>query len=344
MATRATQIRFEASAAAAAALADVGRSEDVRFSPGNGLLAIAGFARKSLLILRVRVSPGPSVEIDDFMMLKSDAIGYVHGLDFIDDETLVVANRDGQMCILPIPGGEPAGRLCQVAPIRTIGRGLWFKLRSPGSVAVRPRAGGLVSLYVCQNYAHRVSHHLVAPRLGYAQLWGGVAMRQGLDIPDGIAISADGRWIAVSSHGTHDVKLYPAGGPFEAGGEPAGVLSGAGYPHGLRFTPDGRHLIVADAGSPVLHIYSSDGDWQGVRGPARTVQVLDEERFRTGHHSVEEGGPKGLDIDKGGQLVAVTCEDEPLAFFSLGELVGEESALPRGRPAAAELSGAPGRA
>lgn len=319
------RLAINASPPVRAALAAIGRTEDIRFSPDNALLCIAGFGRQRLLLLRIRVAGDGLIRIDDFLELTSDGIGAVHGIDFIDDLTLVVANRDGRVSILGLPQLWPADRICHVEPLRVFRRPMTFKIRSPGSVAVCRHSSGLVSVYVCQNYAHRVSRHLIAPRFGYAPLWNSLAIRRGLDIPDGIAFSADQRWIAVSSHGTSDVKIFDASRSLGGTAEPAGVLSGAGYPHGVRFSPDGLHVVVADAGRPVLQIYRSDGDWRGERPAVRTAEVLDAKSFGRGHASAEEGGPKGLDIDRSGTVVAITCEEEPLAFFALASLVGEES-------------------
>ncbi|TPL04421.1 hypothetical protein FJ938_16745 [Mesorhizobium sp. B2-4-14] len=55
----------------------------------------------------------------------------------------------------------------------------------------------------------------------------------------------------------------------------------------------------------------------GHRGPARSVAVLDEETFLRGRGNPEEGGPKGPDIDRSNSVVAITCEERTLAFFSL---------------------------
>ena len=316
---------MDASPQVRAALAALGRTEDVRFSPDNSLLCLAGFERRRLLLLRVRIASDGPVRIDDFLELSSDAIGAAHGIDFIDDATLVVANRDGRVAVLALPQHWPADQICHVEPVLDLRRSVSFKIRSPGSVAVRRHSFGLVSLYVCQNYAHRVSRHLLAPRFGFAQLWNSVALRRGLDIPDGIAISPDQRWIAVSSHGTGDVKIFDASRALGSSTEPAGLLSGVSYPHGVRFAPDGRHIVVADAGRPVLQIYRGDGGWQGEHRPARTAAVLDAASFRRGQASEEEGGPKGLDIDRSGTVVAITCAEEPLSFFPLPGLLGEDA-------------------
>ncbi len=147
-------------------------------------------------------------------------------------------------------------------------------------------------------------------------------MEQGLNIPDGIAVSNDGRWIAVSSHGTQDVKLFDSSAPLGPESDPAGVLRRANYPHGLRFTSDDRYILVADAASPNVYVYERGQSWAGTRDPARSVAVLDEATFVRGHTNPEEGGPKGLDIDKTGTLLAITCEEEQLAFFALNSVLG----------------------
>ena len=66
----------------------------------------------------------------------------------------------------------------------------------------------MVSVLTCNNYSHRVTRHVLDRTADYRLVSKEVFLRRGLIIPDGIALSHDGRWIAVSSHGTHDVKLY----------------------------------------------------------------------------------------------------------------------------------------
>jgi hypothetical protein len=317
-------IDVRASEAVRAALSAIGRTEDLRFSPDNRLLAIAAFARKRCLILRIDVelgSGGPGVTIHDFMELRSDSIGEVHGLDFIDDRTLVVANRDGQLAIFTLPVESMAGQAQEITALRRISGRPFCKLNTPGSVVVRLEPRGSVSLLVCNNYTHVVTRHVAIRWLGYRTSRNRVLLGNGLDIPDGIAISHDGQWIAVSSHGTRDVKLYRMSPSLGPDTEPAGVLQDAGYPHGVRFTDDDRHILVADAGSQLVHVYAGDGDWRGHRAPARSVAVLDEETFLRGRASPEEGGPKGLDIDRSNSVVAVTCEEQTLAFFALASVL-----------------------
>lgn len=324
------QLEFKASNAVRTVLSDTGRTEDVRFSPDNRRLILAGYGLNHLLVLRIAIEPGlpgprpasPRIVADDFMEITSDGITSAHGLDFIDDRTLAVANRDGIVSIIEIPPGEPGGRYCRVDPVREISGSIFCRLKSPGSIAARHDADGRVSLLVCNNYTHRITQHVLDPAAGYRVRKNSVLMERSLNIPDGIAVSHDGKWIAVSNHGTHEVMLFDASAPLGPYTEPAGVLTGVSYPHGLRFTPDDRHLLVADAGAPLIFTYDRGAGWSGTRGPARSVTVLDDETFNRGRANPMEGGPKGLDIDRSGAVVAVTCEEQNLAFFSLAALTG----------------------
>ncbi|WP_246676811.1 hypothetical protein [Mesorhizobium sp. B2-4-15] len=45
--------------------------------------------------------------------------------------------------------------------------------------------------------------------------------------------------------------------------------------------------------------------------------MLDEETFLRGRANPEEGGPKGLDIDRSNSVMAITREERTLAFFSV---------------------------
>lgn len=318
------QLELRASNAVRSILSEIGRTEDVRFSPDNGRLVLAGYGLNHLLILRISIEAsgaGPRVVADDFMELTSDGITSAHGLDFLDEGTLAVANRDGLVSIVEIPPGELAGRHSRVDPISTLSGGIFCKLKSPGSIAARREARGRISLLVCNNYIHRVTQHVVDPARGYRVRKNRVLMERSLDIPDGIAVSYDERWIAVSNHNTHEVLLFDAAAPLGPWTEPAGVLTGSDYPHGLRFTPDDGYLLVADAGAPLIQVYERGSGWAGTRGPIRSVTVLDDETFNRGRANPQEGGPKGLDIDRSGKVVAVTCEEQALAFFALSPII-----------------------
>jgi hypothetical protein len=163
-------IDFKAREGVRDALSAIGRTEDLRFSPDNRLLVIAGYARKRLLVLRIDVGAGPDgpdVTIHDFMELTSGDMGEIHGLDFIDDRILAIGNRDGLVAIFSLPREEPAGQSRAISAIRLIKGRRPCKLNSPGSIAVRRQSRGRVNLLVCNNYTHLVTRHVVGADAGF---------------------------------------------------------------------------------------------------------------------------------------------------------------------------------
>ncbi|PWW01745.1 hypothetical protein DFR52_102409 [Hoeflea marina] len=313
-------LQLQVSRSAEEALSRTGRTEDIRFSPDNRRLALAGFAADCCLVFDVSIDVSaalPVVRITDHIEIRSPQLREPHGFDFIGNDRLVVANRVGAIEIFQLPPGHCGGRTFDLQPVRSIRRAnLLRRLRNPGSVCVAGNSDGRVELLACDNYKRRVTRHVLDlnNRLGRAD--NRILLRNRLDIPDGIALSDDRRWLAVSNHNTSSVLIFDRHGPLNPASAPAGELTGVMFPHGLRFSPDGRRLYVADAGAPRVCLFTSDdATWSGRRAAVRSVGVMDQETFLRGHCNRAEGGPKGLDIDASGSLLAVTCEHMPLAMF-----------------------------
>ncbi|HEU5151999.1 MAG TPA: hypothetical protein VFU19_15990 [Iamia sp.] len=296
----------------AAALAAVGRTEDLRFSPDGRRLAIAGFAHRTVVLVDLVVGEGPSVVITGAVVATTD-LRQPHGLDWLDPATLVVGDRAGGLALLDAP---PAGRGVRALDVATrpvaTAPGL---LQGPGSVAVAGRGEVLVA----GNWADVVTRHHLAPGDPTTVVAEEVWLRHGLDLPDGVAVSPDGRWVAVSNHNEQVVLVHDGAEDADPDEHrPAGVLRGARYPHGLRFTGDGR-LLVADAGSPVVLAYRPGPDgWRTAAYPDAAIRVLADETFAAGHRRPDEGGPKGIDVDPSGCVLAVTTEHRTLGFVDLG--------------------------
>ena len=312
------------------AIASLARTEDVRFSPNSRRLAIASFSRNRIAVFDIEIATsaaGTQVSLTGGVQLSSPALNAPHGLDFVDDDTLIVANRTGDVAIFTLPTGEAEARSCEVLPIQTCPAGGTNLLKSPGSVAVAGGRRDRREILICNNFGHTVTRHLLDVSAGYAVTSGEILLRKWLDIPDGVAVSPDRQWIAVSNHGTHNVLLFNNGPALNEHTDPDGILRRVHYPHGLRFSSDGRFLFVADAGAPDVHVYANDSaGWRGVRHPAATIRIMDESLFRRGQHNREEGGPKGLDVDAGSNVLVVTSECQPLAFFDVSETLEGASA------------------
>lgn len=314
-----------ASPAIEAALSELGRTEDVKFSPSGRRVALADFSANLIWVcelIHVSENGAERIVITHLSCLESPDLCYPHGLCWLGEERLVVANREGKVQVfgLDCPQGPPAVWRLQLRAEHSLALGLLEGKDSPGSVALRPLGPGRHELIVCHNYVNLLSHHLIGePESGGLPWYSSPAilLRKGLDIPDGVTLSPDGTWLAISNHGTGEVLIHENSPDLGLDSPPAGVLQGVHYPHGLSFTPDGQALLVADAGLPFLHVFRADAKgWRGARQVSGRIQVVDDEAYQKERVDVAEGGPKGLDMRPDGLLV-LTCKARPLVFLRL---------------------------
>lgn len=315
------QIDYKAPDCVRAVIDAIGRTEDVRFSPNNRRLAVAAFNRSRIAVFDVDIggsSAAKEVTLTGVVEFTSSCLNYPHGLDFIDDESLVVANRKGDVAIFKLPPAGVAGQPYDLSPIQLLRADEGSLLQSPGSVSVIGGDQAHCELLVCNNSGHSVTAHLVNRGAGCSVTSGQVLLKKWLNLPDGICVSRDRQWLAVSNHNTHGVLLYERSRSLDEHAKPDGVLRGIYFPHGLRFSSDGRFLFVADAGAPFVHVYASEGQgWHGARSPVASLRIMDESVFLRGRQNPQEGGPKGIDIDSGMNVLVATSEHQPLVFFDL---------------------------
>jgi hypothetical protein len=298
----------------------LGRVEDLAFSPNNGLLALATFERNSIGICNIDITvvgSRPRVEISKVVEYWSSSLNEPHGVDFLDDRTVVVANRGGDVTVLRLPTDDDACERAELTRIELpMGDG-FEQVGKPSALTIVKNPGNWIEVLVCNNSGHTVTiHELGNDPLSVKR--SDVLLHRYLELPDGVAVDADSQWIAVSSNDGHRVMLYKRSRSLHEKSDPNAILLGAHHPHGLRFSLDGRHLFVADGYNPFVHVYARDGEtWRGVQHPIASVRVRDDDAYQRavltrGHWNA---GPKGLDLDRRGIVLAISFVTEPLAFF-----------------------------
>jgi len=302
------------------ALTSLGRIEDVKFSPSNRRLAVAGFFKNRIAVFEMAIDVSQNaknISLTDVAEFSSTYLNSPHGLDFIDDEKLLVTSREGQACIFELPVGATGSY--KLAPLAVIQSD---HISTPGSVEVVKKEQGCCEALICNNYVNTVTKHRIDLSDGSSSKNGEIFFKKWLDVPDGVCASRERQWFAVSNHNAHAVFLYENTPSLSEDSDPDGILRCNYYPHGLQFTSDGRFILVADAGSPYVNIYQRDeSGWRGVRSPVVSVRVLSDETFLRGRVNPEEGGPKGIDINNAMNVFVTSCETQPLAFFDLGAIL-----------------------
>jgi DNA-binding beta-propeller fold protein YncE len=318
------EVPYSASEAARRAVAELGRTEDVQFSPSNRRLAVAAFHRNRIVVFDVAISRRagkPQVALNGVVEIEAETLKGPHGLCFLDEDTLVVANREGSVEVFSVPAGSAAPNADSTRR-RTVPGGPSGRIITPGSVAAVALDDDTIELLVCNNYVNSVTRHVLDKRGGFAAIADETLLQRGLDVPDGICFSPDRRWIAVSNHNTHNVLLYDRSRRLGPDSEPDGLLRNVLCPHGVRFTFDQEFILVADAAARYVNVYRKGGQtWSGTRDPVRLFEAVTPEVFARGRLNPQEGGPKGIDISKDTNVLVMTTEFHTLAFFDVEEVV-----------------------
>ena len=318
------EVHYSASVAAQRVIADLGRTEDVQFSPSNRRLAVAAFGRNRIAVFDVAISRcagKAQVARNDVVEIEAAALNGPHGLCFLDEDTLVVANREGSVEVFGVPA---AGAATNGSATRrqTVAGGSSGRIVTPGSVAAVALDDDTIELLVCNNYVNTVTRHVLDRHGDFAATADETLLQRGLDVPDGICFSPDRRWIAVSNHNTHSVLLYDRSRRLGPDSAPDGLLRNVLCPHGVRFTFDQEFILVADAAARYVNVYRKGGEtWSGTRDPVRLFEAVTPEVFARGRLNPQEGGPKGIDISKDTNVLVMTTEFRTLAFFDVGEVV-----------------------
>jgi hypothetical protein len=325
-------IGFSAPERVKAAISCMGRTEEATFSPTGRLLAVAGFALNRINLFSIDVigeGPARTVAISACVIIHSNVLHAPHGIAFIDDEHMMVANRDGGAHVFQIPADALEHDEINLRPIRKLRSGFRAKVSSPGSIDCYDLGDGRFRVLVCNNYIHTVTSHTgTMPQRAadgsckFKRVRNdGIFLEKGLTVPDGICVSPDNRWLAVSVHTTGNLHLYRLDQELDRNTPPAVILEGVVCPHGLQFSADGRVLYAADSASPYLHLFYRPGDtWASLQRPDKSIRILSEEQFLHGRYNVEEGGLKGIDVLHQENILVVTCEFHPLAFYDLDKL------------------------
>lgn len=303
------------------------RTEDIRFSPSGRVLAVVATSGE-LFLFEVDASARP-VGVTRSATVRSGVLLSPHGVDFLDERTVVVANRQGWVTFFRLPAPDAWQAEMALEPVHEM-RSNWFgamgetrKLGSrtivcgPGSVRVRG-----AELFIACNKTGSVTVHPFTFRDGMITTGEGTLMaRDGeLGLADGIAVSRDGRWIAVSDHAQMRVALYDAASRTRCATLRDPELQ---HPHGLCFDPTGRVIYVADAGARGLHVFKCGAaGWSGMFAASSSrIAAVEAAAFQKTHATVAkefralEGGLKGIDVSPDGRLIATTCQNQMLRFF-----------------------------
>ncbi len=321
------RIDFDAPDLVLAALTEIGRTEDVAVSADGSRLALAAFSRNNVYVFSLDIvrcyDKAPDIRLTGYVVLSSDKFSQPHGCAFLDNDHLLVCNRGGDVVIVQVPEPAAAGRDVRVDPRLVVsGRGyLNAVVKTPGSVAAYGIGDDRYRALVCSDQWHFITSHVITLGESAGIVNEGIRIEKTLQIPDGISLSPDHQWIAVSNHVQGQVGLFRNTPELDRHTTPDSILEGSVCPHGLSFDADGN-LYVADAASPYVHRYEKPpGGWEARHLPSHAFRLLDDATFYKGRYAAREGGMKGIHVEQGTNVLVTTHKLGTLDFHDLGALL-----------------------
>ena len=93
----ATKVEFKAPRFVDEIVRSLERTEDVKFSPSGDRLAVASYLSNTISIFDVSITGSKNskqIELVNAAMISSSDLKH-HGLDFLDEEKILVTNRGG---------------------------------------------------------------------------------------------------------------------------------------------------------------------------------------------------------------------------------------------------------
>ncbi len=288
-------------------------------------MALAAFARNKIYLFSLSIARGASgvdIRIPHVAVLGSDSLIQPHGCAFLDEDHLIVCNRGGDVCLFRIPAPEDFPGEVRVRPLASIcGQGfLRAVVKTPGSAAAYQDGPNCFRVFVCSDQWHFVTAHTISLGDDLHVVNEGILIENALQIPDGIALSPDHRWIAISNHVGGEAIVFENAPGLNRKTAPAARLGGIICPHGLSFDARG-HLYVADASSPYLHVFEKpENGWESRTQPSRSVRLLSNDMFYTGRYGSREGGVKGIHVDREADVIMATHKLGILEFYDLPSL------------------------
>ncbi len=310
-------------------LAKIDRTEDVIISPDGKRLAIAAFLFNQIYIFSIDIddsvdASAPRIELKEGVILASDDLCHPHGMCFVGDNHLIVSNRSGDVTLFAIPELSAELKLVNADPAGIISSRPWYKakVQTPGSVAVYPMEGDRYRVLINNDNWQFISDHTVSLGDTIRFEHRGVLIEKGLALPDGVAVSLDQQWIAVSNHVDGEVLLFKNSPGLNRNTSATASLQGIVCPHGIDFDASGN-LYAADAASPYMHVFKQPATgWGGAQQPSFRIRMVDRETFFRGRYDCYEGGLKGLHINKANDLLVTSFKFGILEFRSLKRLDG----------------------
>ena len=151
------KLKFNASKCADEVVHSLQRTEDIKFSPSGNRLAVASYLSNTISIFDVSITGSKNskqVDLINAAIISSSDLKHPHGLDFVDEEKILVTNREGLVHLFEVPINT-SGQL----ELKPSGVMKSDYISTPGSIVVCKKEKNLYEALICNSFVDRVTRH-----------------------------------------------------------------------------------------------------------------------------------------------------------------------------------------
>lgn len=286
------------------------RTEDVCVSPSKKYIAFTGFETHKILILSINTQLNI---FDKYLVVTCKGFKKPHGVAWLDDNTLVVANRFLNTIVFSFLNEDVSDTHKNITVYDILKHQIIKDYKDYKCSCVRAchRSDTTYDIFVCSNTEGYVLQFTYDTSL-HSTLNSHVLFDSVLAIPDGIALNKNKSLIAVTDYKHSSTFIFHYSfNTYES--TLIATLKGAKFPHGVVFLNDSK-ILTTCGGTPYVYEYSNTKEiWGGEYMFTSKYRCVEEELYNKHHINEMEGGAKGIDVYD--NYIITTCESTP--FFML---------------------------
>jgi WD40 repeat protein len=273
----------------------IGRVEGVSVSPNSKKVAYSSFDLNKILIFDIKESNN-AIEIEKCVLVDCN-FDFPHDLAWIDNSTIVVANREGPAIVFAVPNQSGS-----VKPLLVINDEIISK---SNSVAVLKNENS-IKMFFCDKHKY-ISFCEIDKNFNIKSK--GIYLEKHLKVPDGMAISPCKKLLAVTNALKNNVVICDLNNNnniFE--------LEGIDHPHSVDFLTDDI-IMVTGRNDPFVYCLDIKNKFVKFK-----FKCLNDYEYSL-RHSDAEGGIKGICFCRSLNFLFLTCPNKPFMIFDVNILM-----------------------
>ena len=267
----------------------IGRSEAVHLSPNGDKIGYCSFNLNKIIIFNIE-KENQKIKINNHVVVECQ-LNYPHDFSWIDNSTIVVANREGPAIIFSIP--EKSGR---IEPILIIDKKETTKTNSVTIIKQK----NMTRLMFC-NVSNYVSYCDIDINFQIKSI--GIYLKS-LNVPDGVAINPSQSFISITNALGNNIIVCNL---LES--SPIIELKEINRPHSVEFLTD--NILLSTGGNDPF-VYCWDLKNKNIKFKFRAINKK--------QYSLTEGGIKGICACLKSNILFLTSPDAPFLMFDLNLL------------------------